>query len=136
MRIVKKRLCALEAVARFSAGCKCRFLQVTFFHNVADLERIVSVRCPVHIFCDLGELSWAPSSMPLRTEDRALCSCPPSPTREWLDGKRGPLTEEEQIEECLSWEEALSEDREGKMRVEVLVMNYYKAKRRRYETMQ
>jgi hypothetical protein len=135
MRIIKKRLRALEAVTRFSAGCKCRFLHVTFFHSAADLERIMSVRCPVHVFCDLGELSWAPFSMPLRTEDRPLCSCPPSPTREWLDGKRGPLTEGEQTQECRGWEQALSEDPEDKMRVEVLLNNYYKAKRRRNETM-
>ncbi len=134
LRIIEKRLRALEAA--FSAGCKCRSSQRTFFHSVPDLERIMSLRCPVHIFCDLGELSWAPSSMPLKTEDRLLCSCPPSPTREWLDGKRGPLTEEEQTQECLTWEQALSEDPEDKMRVEVLLNNYYEAKRRRNEIMQ
>jgi hypothetical protein len=132
---IKKRLRALEAASRFSAGCKCRFSDETLFHSAADLERIMSVRCPVHIFRDLGELSWAPSSMPLRTEDRPLCSCPPSPTREWLAGKRGPLTEEEQKQECLAWEQALSEDPEDKMRVEVLLNNYYKAKRSRNENM-
>jgi hypothetical protein len=136
MLIIKKRLRALEALIRFGAGCKCRFLHVTLFHSVADLERIMRVRCPVHAFCDLGELFWAPLSMPLRTEDRPLCSCPPSPTREWLEGKRGPLTEEEQTQECLSWEQALSEDPEDKMRVEALLNSYYKAKRRRNEIMQ
>jgi len=129
MRMIKKRLLALEAETPFSAGCKCRSSALTFFHTVGDLERIMSVRCPVHIFCDLGELCWAPLSMPLRTEDQCLCSCSPSPTLEWLDGKRGPLTEEEQIQECLSWEQALSEDPEDKMRVEALLNNYYKAKR-------
>ena len=134
---IKKRLGALEAVSRFSAGCKCRFSQVTSFHSAADLERIMSVRCPVHIFCDLGELSWAPLSMPLRMEDRPLCCCPPSPTHEWLEGKRGPLTAEEQTQECLSWEQALSEDPEDKMKVEALLNTYYEARntRRRNEIM-
>jgi hypothetical protein len=131
----KRRLRALEALSRFSAGCKCRFLQETFFHSGADLERIMSLRCPVHIFCDLGELSWVPFSMALRTEDRLLCSCPPSPTLEWLAGRRGPLTEEEQTQECLTWEQALSEDPEDKMRIEILLESYYQAKRRRNEIM-
>ena len=129
MRIIKKRLHALEALARFSTGCKCRFLQETFFHNIADLKRILDIRCPVHTFCDLGEFSWVPLGMPLRTEDQRHCSCPPSPIREWLSGKRGPLTDEEQTEECLSWEQELSEDPEDKMRLEVLLDNYYRAKR-------
>jgi hypothetical protein len=133
---IKKRLRALEAVSRISAGCKCRFLQETFFHCVADLERIMRVRCPLHVFRELGELSWAPFSMPLRTEDQPLCSCPPSPTREWLASKRGPLTEEEQTQECLTWERDLSQDPEDKMRTEVLINNYCKAKRRRNEIMQ
>ena len=87
------------------------------------------IRCPVHIFCDLGELAWAPLSMPLRTEDSTLCCCPPSPAREWLDGQRGPLTKEEQTQECLGWEKAFSEDPEDKMRVEILLNNYYIATR-------
>jgi len=94
------------------------------------------VRCPVHIFCDLGELSWAPVSMPLRTEDRPLCCCPRSPTREWLECKRGPLTEEEQLQECLSWERALTEDLETEARIEVLLNAYFSAKRRHNEIMQ
>lgn len=122
--------------SRISAGCKCRFSEQTFFHSGADLERIMSVRCPLHIFRDLGNLSWAPLSMPLRAEDRPLCTCSPSPTREWLEGKRGPLTEEEQTQECLSWEQALSEDPEDKMKVDALVNNYYKTKRRRNEIVQ
>ena len=131
MTLIEKRLRALETIARVTAGCKCRFSQETFFHSVADLERIMSVCCPVHIFCDLGELSWAPFSMPLRTEDRLLCSCPSSPTREWLEGNRGPLMEEEQTQECLSWERVLSEDPEDKKRVEDLLNKYYKAKEAR-----
>ena len=128
---VTKRLRVLEAATRVSAGCSCRFLQVTFFHSVADLEQILCIHCPVHLFRDLGELQWAPLSMPLRREDGPLCSCPPSPTREWLSGKRGPLTAEEQTLECLNWEQQLSEDHEQKMRAEVLLKNYDKSKRRR-----
>ena len=135
LRTITKRVRTLEAVTRFDAGCKCRSLQVTFFHSAADLQRIMNVRCQVHLFRDLGELCWAPLSMPLRTEDQPLCSCSPSPTREWLEGKRGPLTGEEQTQECLSWEQALSEDPEDKMKVEALLSRYYQAKRRRNENM-
>jgi hypothetical protein len=73
--------------------------------------------------------------MPLRAEDKALCSCPSSPTRDWLDGERGPLTDEEQTQECLTWERALSEDPEDKKRVEALLNSYFEAKRRRHEPM-
>src|ERR1700674_4333473 len=125
MTRINQRLRALETATDSRAGCRCRFPGKTFFHSVADLERILSLRCPVHIFCDLGELSWVPASMPLRTEDSPLCSCPPSPTREWLEGKRGPLTADEQTVECLSWEQALLEDPDHKMRIEVLLKNYY-----------
>jgi hypothetical protein len=136
MWIITKRLRVLEAATRVSAGCNCRFLQVTFFHSVADLEQILCIHCPVHPFRDLGELSWAPLSMPLRREDGPLCSCPPSPTREWLSDKRGPLTAEEQTQECLNWEQQLSEDPEQQMRVEAILNNYYRVnKRRRNESM-
>lgn len=130
----EKRLRALEAVSSCRAGCQCRVSQETLFHSAADLERIMSIRCPVHIFRDLGELCWAPASMPLRAEDRPLCSCSPSPTREWLEGKGGPLTKQEQIEEGLSWDQALSEDPDDKMKIETLLSNY-KARRRRNEIM-
>lgn len=130
IRMIEKRLHALEDQNDASAGCKCRSLQQTFFHSHADLERLVSVCCPVHVFCDLGELSWAPISMPLRAEDQPLCSCPSSPTRDWLDGKRGALTEEEQTQECLTWDRELSEDPEDKKRVEDLLHRYYSLRRR------
>jgi len=127
MGIIQRRLRALEASR---AGCKCRLLQVTFFHSFTDLQRIMRIRCPLHVFCDLGELAWAPPGMPLRMEDRRLCCCSPSPTREWLEGKRGPLTEEEQAHECLSWLPTVSEDPEEELQVEIMLNNYQKAKRR------
>ena len=135
MRMLKKRLSALEAITSYGTGCKCRFLQVTFFHSAADLGRIMSVPCPVHVFCDLGELSWAPSSMPLRSDDMHLCSCPASPTRDWLSGKRGPLTEQEQEEECRTWEQELREDPKERIGVRILLQRYKEAQRSRNEKM-
>jgi len=135
MRMIKKRLSELEVITSYRAGCKCRFSQVTFFHSAADLCRIMSVPCPVHVFCNLGELSWAHMSMPLRTEDQRLCFCPSSPTRDWLSGRRGPLTEQEQEEECLRWQQELIEDSQESKRVKVLVQRYKEAKRSRNENM-
>lgn len=123
---LKKRLDALELTHR-GVGCHCRFRGETLFHNAADLERILAIRCPVHDFCDLGQISWVPPSMPLRMEDTALCSCPPCPTREWLEGVRGPLTWKEQRDECLSWKTTCWEqggDAEERARVELLLKSY------------
>ena len=61
--------------------------------------------------------------------DRPLCSCPPSATRDWLEGKRSTLTEEEHAQECATWEQALSQDPKEQMRVEGLWKNYCKLKR-------
>jgi hypothetical protein len=101
------RVNTLEAVVR-GATCNCRVDEETLYHTAADLARIMSVRCPVHNQRDLGYMLWLPPSSPLRLEDRELCSCPPCAAREWREGRRGPLTEEEREQEYRSWEEQLS----------------------------
>jgi len=53
----------------------------------------MSIRCPAHGFRDLGRLRWLPSALPLRTDD--VCRCSSSPVRDFLEGRRGPLTEAE-----------------------------------------
>ncbi len=58
----------------------------------------MEIRCPAHGFRQLGYLRWLPSGLPLQAEDQNLCSCPPCPVREFLQGQRGPLTEGEQRE--------------------------------------
>jgi hypothetical protein len=134
-RMIEKRIRALEAKLE-SRACNCRKGRLTLYHSSADLENILSIGCPVHVFLYVREVSWAPASMPLNIEDRSLCCCPPSATREWLEGKRGPLTEEEQDEECATWEQALSADAAEQMRIEVFWKNYYKLKRGHNEIMQ
>lgn len=94
------------------------------------------VSCPAHGFCDLGEFLWVPPGMPLRPEDRGLCCCSPNPTRDWLEDKRGPLTEEEQEAECSTWEleasAGLEESvRNEKAQCELILKTYAKKKRRR-----
>jgi hypothetical protein len=133
-RMIEKRIRALEAKLE-SRACNCRKERLTLYHSSADLENILSIGCPVHVFLFVREVSWAPASMPLNIEDRSLCCCPPSATREWLEGKRGPLTEEEQAQECATWEQALSEDPTEQMRVEGLLKKYYKLKRSHNEIM-
>ena len=64
----------------------------------------MSVRCHVHEHRDLGRLRRMPSAWPLRPEDRKFCSCTPCAARDFIAGFRGPLTEEEQIEEERRWE--------------------------------
>jgi hypothetical protein len=65
------------------------------YHNAAELARILAVSCPAHSICDLGEVMWVGKSLPLRRDDEQFCSCPPSPVRELLLGRRGPLDEAE-----------------------------------------
>lgn len=106
---IEKRVRRLEALSLpVDCRCNCRTEEVTLYHNAADLARIITARCPVHGIRDLGCVSWVPSGMPLNVEDRCFCSCPPCPAREWLEGKRGPLTEDEQDEECRSWKQQLT----------------------------
>jgi len=96
---LEKRMRVLElALLREARGmqCSCRPGQETGYHNAEELEKILKIRCPVHNIRDLGYLRWTPSGMPLRPEDRDFCSCPPCAIRDFLQGERGPLTEEEQ----------------------------------------
>lgn len=115
--------------------CKCRLGQVTKYHTAADLEHIMNVSCPAHGFCDLGELLWVPPGMPLRPEDQYLCSCLSNPTRELLEGRRGPLTEEEQEAECSTWEPELTAGSDEHLSIEQtqleLLLNSYARKRSR-----
>jgi hypothetical protein len=98
----------------------------------------MSVPCPLH-FRDLGTLLWVPPGTPLREDDRHLCGCPPSPTRDWLGGMRGPLTVKEQENECLSWEMEPNAETKKKLRieqlqVEALQQTYFRKKRRHHAT--
>lgn len=91
--------------------CNCRQGdEETFYHSAADLEKILAVPCPVHGNRSLGHVSWVPSGTPLKGEDRQLCVCPPSPAREWQEGRRGPLTGEEQEAECGNWMQEVTEE--------------------------
>jgi len=125
-RELEKRIRALQRKRELRAGCTCRKEGMSFYHCLSELEKILSVGCVVHGTRYVAEVSWAPSSMPLAIEDRPFCSCHPSATREWLEGERGPLTEEEQLQEYLTWEQALSEDPQEKMQIQTLLENYYK----------
>ncbi len=135
---LEKRVKALEAIASRTSvnkACTCRSEKKTYYHTAADLEQIMGVNCLVHGFRDLGILLWVPPGTPILPEDRPLCSCPSCPTRDWLEGKRGPLTIEEQEEECRGWEPELTADMREKLRIEraqvkELVRKYFRKKRR------
>ena len=141
---LEKRVRALEAIALRTSvdkDCKCRSGLKTYYHTAADLEQILSVPCPAHRFRDQGDLLWVPPGTPLLPEDRHLCSCPSCPTRDWLGGKRGPLTKEEQEEECRSWEPELTAHMDEKLRIErariqALLQTYSRKKRRHYAALQ
>jgi hypothetical protein len=94
---LEKRIRALEQF--FSATgkeCNCRSGGQTTYHNAKELENLMEIRCPAHGFRDLGCLRWLPNGLPLQPDDQNVCSCPPCPVREFLQGRRGPLTEVEQ----------------------------------------
>jgi len=109
MAALGKRLRKLESyLLRGRDGCTCR-LGKTTYHTASDLGRILNISCPVHRCRDLGLVSCVPSGMPLLPQDRHLCGCPPNPGRNWLAGTRGPLTEQEQQDECRQWQQEFSE---------------------------
>jgi len=93
----------------------------------------MGVPCSLHSR-DLGTLVWVSPGMPLRPEDRHLCGCPPSPTRVWLEGKRGPLNVKEQEEEGRSWKIEVTAETEKKRHIEqqqeeALLQTYFRKKR-------
>jgi len=141
---LRKRVRALEAIVfRTSANkdCTCRSGRKTYYHTAADLEQIMSVRCSAHGFRDQGDLLWVPPGTPLLPEDRHLCSCPACPTRDLLEGKRGPLTIEEQQGECRSWDPEPTEEMREKLQIErareqLLLQEYFRKQRRHHEELQ
>jgi hypothetical protein len=125
-----KRIRKLEIVfSKLGGGCTCRPGQETAYHTPEDLEGIMAVGCPVHGFRDLGRFCWVPKGSPLRLEDRDWCRCPVNPTRDWLAGTRGPLSQEEVEEECRGWQRAFSSEEQQtfpaqQARVTELIRNY------------
>jgi|SRR5947209_7193692 len=133
-----KRVRALERalLREGTRECTCRSGQETSYHTAAELEQIMDIRCPVHDVRDLGHLRWTPSGLPLRPEDRDLCSCPPCAVRDFVQGTRGPLTLEEQEVEERRWKREYAEDSDEEFRrehgrAEVLLRRYQQKKRRR-----
>ena len=109
---LEKRVRALEQAWFGEARgrqCNCRSGRETSYHSAAELEEIMNVHCPVHDVRDLGHVNWIPSGLPLRAEDRDLCSCPPCAVRDFVQGTRGPLTLEEQEGEKQRWEQEYAE---------------------------
>ncbi len=98
----------------------------------------MDVRCPAHGFRDLGRLRWLSSGLPLQPGDQNLCSCPPCPVREFLQGRRGPLSKMEQEEEEQRWEREFGANSDGEFRreqarVEKLLQKYVYNKRKSKE---
>ena len=133
----EKRVRALEqALSAAGKQCVCRKGRQTCYHNAEELKAMMDIPCHLHGFRDLGDLRWVPSGLPLRSEDRIICSCPPSPVREFLQGERGPLTGIEHEEEERRWGRECSPDSDEEFRcdqarAESLLNEYNKRKRRR-----
>ena len=113
---LERRIAALERALR--GACNCRREQATGYHTLAELDALMSIRCPVHGRRDLGVVVWLPPDSPLLPADRELCLCSPSAAREWREGRRGPLTEEEREQVYARWEEQVSGEAAGKIRQE------------------
>ena len=102
---LEKRIRALElAFSATGKECNCRTGEKTTYHSAEELKKLIDIPCPAHGFRDLGYLRWLPSRLPLRPDDQNLCSCPPCPLREFLQGHRGPLTDVEHEEQAHRWE--------------------------------
>src|SRR2546427_11720269 len=135
---LEKRVRALEALPVTTLRCRCRAGRSTLYHTPEELKTIMDIRCPVHGFRDLGYVGWVASGLPLRPEDQHLCSCPPSPVRQFLRGRRGPLSEAEQEEEERKWMREITPEshedfRREHIRAKRLLQQYEynKSKRRR-----
>jgi hypothetical protein len=137
---LEKRIRALEqAFSATGKQCSCRAGEHTTYHSAEELKNLMDIRCPAHGFRDLGYLRWLPSGLPLQPDDQNLCSCPPCPVRELLQGRRGPLTDVEQEKEEQRWERECgpSSDKEfgrKQARVEQLLQKYEYNKRNRRRT--
>ena len=132
---LEKRVRALEQVFK-AAGkqCNCRTGEQTTYHSAEELKNLMGIRCPAHGFRDLGYLRRLPSGLPLQPDDQNLCSCPPCPVRELLQGRRGPLTDMEHAEEEQRWERECGpgsdeEFRREQGRVDQLLKKYVHNKR-------
>ena len=96
---LERRIAALEKALR--GPCNCRREQATGYHTLAELIAIMDVGCPVRGRRDLGLVVWLPPDTPLFPADRELASA----AREWREGRRGPLTEEEREQAHARWKE-------------------------------
>ena len=136
---LEKRIRALEyAFSATGKLCNCRTGEKTTYHSAEELKKLMDIRCPAHGFRDLGHLRWLPSGLPLRPDDQDLCSCPPCPVHDFLQGRRGPLTEAEQEKEERRWEAEYGTSSDGKFRREQTLVEqvlrryeYHKRKGRR-----
>jgi hypothetical protein len=116
---LQKRLRKVEITFLSVAnGCCCRWGRKTNYHIAAELEKIMNVRCSIHQFRDLGDICWVPTGTPLLPQDRNLCTCPPSLTRDLLAGNIGFLTPEEHEEECGKWREEFTQKADQDFRIE------------------
>jgi hypothetical protein len=134
---LKKRIRVLEqAFSATGKQCICRTGGQTTYHSAKELKNLMDIRCPAHGFRDLGHLRWLTSGLPLQPDDQNLCSCPPCAVREFLQGRRGPLTEAEHAKEEQRWERASGagsdeEFRREQARAEQLLQKYVYNKRNR-----
>jgi len=116
---LEKRIRGLEQyLSATGKECNCRTGEQTTYHNAEELEKLMEIRCPAHGFRDLGHLRWLPRGLPLQSDDQSLCSCSPSPVREFLRGRRGPLTELEHQEWTQRWEREYGSSSDEKFRHE------------------
>lgn len=133
---LEKRILTLEGqLLALGSRCSCRSQGQTTFHNAEELRMIMDVRCQAHLFRDLGELSWLPSGLPLQSEDRRFCCCPQSQIREFILGRRQPLTERELREDQDRWEReygpgAVEAWRRERANLSLLLQQYQDAKRK------
>jgi hypothetical protein len=114
---LEKRIRALErSFLERGKPCNCRTGGQTTFHKARELQTMLQITCPAHGFRDLGHFRWLPTGLPLQADDEKFCVCPPSPLREFLQGRRGPLNEAELEEQERSWDRDWSPEADERYR--------------------
>ena len=102
---LEKRVRILEQTFRAAEKpCICRVDGETTFHSAHELEAIMRIPCPLHVFRELGRFKWLSSGLPLRSDDQQFCSCAPSILRDYLQGRKGTLNQLEIQQAESAWE--------------------------------
>jgi hypothetical protein len=83
---VKARMLKLTVMVNqlFGSADRCNCIRDGSFHCGEEMERVLSIPCPVHGQRKISFIMYAPKWKPLSLEFRWACQCPPHEMRDRL----------------------------------------------------